>query len=183
MIHPRSLPRLLSLGLLVACCGCSKATPEAPAPLDASSPFAGRFEVAGESRAIADAIAFPENDQGYDEIVVVFYDRPFDRAALMADGRVSRWDFTGMAGAYLMLSIGRDKGALRGYHVLSAQDPPAYEGTTDAYDNLSGRLKLSRLDATGVAGSFAFGAHQAQFNLPITVGDGEPAGDPDALGS
>lgn len=175
MNHACSLPRLLSLGLLVACMGCSRADPDAPVELDASTPFAGQFEVAGASRDIADAIAFRENDQGFDEIVIVFYDRPFDRAALMAGDRVSRWKFTGMEGAYLMLSIARDDGALKGYYMVSAQNPPAYEGAMAEYDDISGALTLARLDDSGVSGNFEFGAHQAKFNLSITSGTGAPA--------
>lgn len=133
-------------------------------------PFAGEFQVGGQARTITDAVAFVAQDQGLDEVIVVFNDHPFDRDTMLEDGRLDRWDFVGLQqGAQLHLSVARDGGELQGFHIVSLAPEIVYEGKARAYDDLGGALTISRLTDDAIAGHFRYGEHEARFDLPLTA--------------
>jgi hypothetical protein len=133
-------------------------------PASAAPPASGTFILDGETYAVADAIAYPDDD----DIAVVVSNRAFDRKALAKDGKLDDFDVLRHVGdGVVAFTVSIDaEGAFSGYSVSTGQ------GGGGGYDSdMAAGLVLSRRDAAHVAGRLAYDGESRsldlRFDLPI----------------
>ncbi len=126
----------------------------------------GQFQIEGESRTVADAIAWL--DEG--DLKLVFSDYKFDRAAFAADGELDSFDFMSSEGATLTVQVD-DDGSVSGITMYDS-------GMTHFLTGVGEKLELSHRDEQRVAGTFALGdAPGLRFDLAISDGTIERPGE------
>lgn len=139
-----------------------------PAAAPAKEGASGSFQIDDQTYAVADAIAWRDDDR----LKIVFSDKPYDRAAFAEDGELDAFDFMRHDGATLELSVDPEDGSLSGVGTMAG-------GTSRFFSGHGETLTVERRDEAGIAGTFALGdAPGIQFDLPITPTKIERPGEP-----
>lgn len=125
-------------------------------------PASGTFTVDGKTYEIADAIAYPDDD----DVSVVVSNRAFDRKALAKDGKLDDFDVLRHVGdgvAAFTVSIDAE-GAFAGYSISTGQ------GGGGGYDSdMAAGLALTRREPGHLAGSLRFDGEERSIDLRFDV--------------
>jgi len=152
----------------------------APSVARGGTPASGSVHLNDASWTVADAIAYPEED----EISVTFADKVFDRKAFATDGKLDDFDVMRHGGQTLTLHVGKDGPTMcldystgnGGGSTCNSDYPPTITIAARNADHIAGRMHYGDAAADHVHVDFdvPIQASLARSGKPLPADGGEP---------